>query len=341
MRVMSGLPQKSRVFVTGAEGFIGSHLVEKLLSDGRDVDAFVLYNSFSSTGWLSEMDERLPGNLNIHFGDIRDQQTIERALEGCDAIVHLASLITIPYSYIAPLSYFETNVKGTINLLSAARDQRVSRIVHVSTSEVYGSAQIIPIPETHQLVGQSPYSASKIGADQAAYSFYASFDLPVVTARPFNTFGPRQSGRAIIPSVMAQIISGQSEICIGDTSTTRDFNYVLDTVSGIISILDGENGNGEVFNVGSGFELRVSDVIEKIQSIAGVDIPIRVEQNRLRPSNSEVQRLCADNDKIRTFFGWSPHYAGGSGFDKALKETFEWLSTQRDMSEKYSKGLKI
>ena len=199
--------RREHVFVTGAEGFIGSHLVESLLSRGYKVNAFVLYNSFSATGWLTEIDDSLRENLTIYLGDVRDQQTVEAALQGCDSIVHLASLITIPYSYIAPVSYFETNVKGTINVLNAARNHNVRRIVHTSTSEVYGSAQIVPIPESHPLVGQSPYSASKIGRDDAAYSFDASFELPVVTARPFNTFSPRQSARAVIPTTMSQIIA--------------------------------------------------------------------------------------------------------------------------------------
>lgn len=333
--------RREHVFVTGAEGFIGSHLVESLLSRGCKVNAFVLYNSFSATGWLTEIDDSLRENLTIYLGDVRDQQTVEAALEGCDSIVHLASLITIPYSYIAPVSYFETNVKGTINVLNAAKNHNVRRIVHTSTSEVYGSAQIVPIPESHPLVGQSPYSASKIGADQAAYSFYASFDLPVVTARPFNTFGPRQSARAVIPTIMSQIIAGQTELQLGDTSTTRDFNYVSDTVNGIITLLEGDTGCGEVFNIGSGFEISIDNLLKKIENISGVNLQLNIDKNRLRPTNSEVQRLCADNTKIREQFGWSPEYAGEDGLERALKNTFEWLSARQDIAKTYSAGYKV
>ena len=332
---------REHVFVTGAEGFIGSHLVETLLSRGCKVNAFVLYNSFSATGWLTEIDDSLRENLTIYLGDVRDQQTVEAALQGCDSIVHLASLITIPYSYIAPVSYFETNVKGTINVLNAAKNHNVRRIVHTSTSEVYGSAQIVPIPESHPLVGQSPYSASKIGADQAAYSFYASFDLPIVTARPFNTFGPRQSARAVIPTIMSQIIAGQTELQLGDTSTTRDFNYVSDTVNGIITLLEGDTGCGEVFNIGSGFEISIDNLLKKIENISGVNLQLNIDKNRLRPTNSEVQRLCADNTKIREQFGWSPEYAGEDGLERALKNTFEWLSARQDIAKTYSAGYKV
>ena len=333
--------RREHVFVTGAEGFIGSHLVESLLSRGCKVNAFVLYNSFSATGWLTEIDDSLRENLTIYLGDVRDQQTVEAALQGCDSIVHLASLITIPYSYIAPVSYFETNVKGTINVLNAAKNHNVRRIVHTSTSEVYGSAQIVPIPESHPLVGQSPYSASKIGADQAAYSFYASFDLPIVTARPFNTFGPRQSARAVIPTIMSQIIAGQTELQLGDTSTTRDFNYVSDTVNGIITLLEGDTGCGEVFNIGSGFEISIDNLLKKIENISGVNLQLNIDKNRLRPTNSEVQRLCADNTKIREQFGWSSEYAGEDGLERALKNTFEWLSARQDIAKTYSAGYKV
>ena len=333
--------RRKHILVTGAEGFIGSHLVEALLSRGCRVNAFVLYNSFSSTGWLSEIDNKLLKNLNIYFGDVRDQQTIEVALQGCDSIVHLASLITIPYSYLAPTSYFETNVKGTINVLNAARNHNIERIVHTSTSEVYGTAQIVPIPESHPLVGQSPYSASKIGADQVAYSFFASFGLPVVTARPFNTFGPRQSARAVIPTIMSQIISGQTELQLGETSTTRDFNYIADTVNGITSLLEGDTGCGEAFNIGSGFEISIGQVMEEIENISGLKLQLKIDENRPRPANSEVQRLCADNMKIREKFGWSPKYAGKDGLVRALKKTFDWLSARQHIAKTNSDGYKV
>lgn len=333
--------RREHVFVTGAEGFIGSHIVETLLSKGCKVNAFVLYNSFSATGWLTEINDSLRKNLTIYFGDVRDQQTIEEALQGCDSIVHLASLITIPYSYTAPVSYFETNVKGTINVLNAARNQNIERIVHTSTSEVYGTAQIVPIPESHPLVGQSPYSASKIGADQVAYSFFTSFGLPIVTARPFNTFGPRQSARAVIPTIMSQIIAGQTELHLGDTSTTRDFNYVSDTVKGIITLLEGDTGCGEVFNIGSGFEISIGNLLKKIENISGINLQLNIDENRLRPANSEVQRLCANNNKICEKFGWKPDYAGENGLERALKKTFDWLSERQDIAKTYSAGYKV
>ena len=333
--------QRETVLVTGAEGFIGSHLVESLLRRGYKVHAMVLYNSFSSRGWLNEIDCELRRDLILFFGDIRDTQTIETAIKGCQSIVHLASLITIPYSYNAPTSYFDTNVRGTINVLQVARSSGVRRFIQVSTSEVYGSAQQIPISETHPLVGQSPYSASKIGADQAAYAFFASFGVPVVIARPFNTYGPRQSARAVIPAIMTQIIAGKKTVELGDTSTTRDFNYVNDTVEGLIALLESNKGAGEVFNIGSGYEISINDLVGCISSVAGVDIAVSVDEERLRPRNSEVQRLCADNTKIRNTVDWLPVFTGRDGLCKGLDQTFSWLSSNPNFSSYYAEHYNI
>lgn len=330
-------PNKRKKFlVTGAEGFIGSHLVERLLKLNYEVNALVLYNSFSNEGWLSEISVELREKLFIFFGDVRDFATVDAAMKGCDAAIHLASLITIPYSYKAPTSYFETNVIGTVNVLSSAKRYGVRRVVHTSTSEVYGSAQQIPISESHQLVGQSPYSASKIGADQAAYSFFTSFELPVVIARPFNTFGPRQSGRAIIPTIMSQILAGRTELNLGDTTTTRDFNYVTDTVNGLIMLAESNVGSGEVYNIGSGFEITIADLCEIIAGIAVREIAILNDEGRKRPPKSEVTRLCADNSKIANDIGWRPNFSGKEGLVRGLRSTFEWLANREDLVAKYS-----
>lgn len=330
-------PHKRKKFlVTGAEGFIGSHLVERLLKLNYEVNALVLYNSFSDEGWLSEISAEFKKKLFVFFGDVRDCATVDAAMEGCDAVIHLASLITIPYSYKAPISYFETNVIGTVNVLTSARKYDIKRIVHTSTSEVYGSAQKIPICEDHPLVGQSPYAASKIGADQAAYSFFASFEVPVVVARPFNTFGPRQSGRAIIPTIMSQILAGRTELNLGDTTTTRDFNYITDTVNGLIMLAESDVGSGEVYNIGSGFEITITDLCEIIAGIAAREIAILNDEGRRRPPKSEVNRLCADNSKIANEIGWRPNFSGKEGLVRGLRSTFEWLANREDLVAIYS-----
>lgn len=328
--------KRKKILVTGAEGFIGSHLVERLLRLNYEVNALVLYNSFSDEGWLSDISVDFKEKLFIFFGDIRDVTTVDAAMEGCDAVIHLASLITIPYSYKAPTSYFETNVIGTVNVLSSAKRNAVRRFVHTSTSEVYGSAQQIPIRESHPLVGQSPYSASKIGADQAAYSFFTSFELPIVIARPFNTFGPRQSGRAIIPTIMSQILAGRTELDLGDTTTTRDFNYVTDTVNGLIMLAESDVGSGEIYNIGSGFEITIADLCEIIAGIAVREITILNDEGRRRPPKSEVNRLCADNSKIANDIGWRPNFLGKEGLVRGLRSTFEWLANREDLVAKYS-----
>ncbi len=314
-----------KVLVTGADGFIGSHLVEALVTNGYDVRAFVLYNSFNSWGWLDHTPRHVRDSLDVFSGDIRDPHGVKTAMHGCDAVLHLAALIAIPYSYHSPDTYIDTNVKGTLNVLQAARELGIKRMVHTSTSEVYGTARFVPITEEHPLQGQSPYSASKIGADQLAYSFHASFDLPVVIARPFNTYGPRQSARAVIPTIITQIASGKDVLKLGAVSPTRDFNFVNDTVAGFIAALESEAGAGEVINFGSNYEISIGDTAQLIADVLGKPVEIHTDEARLRPRNSEVERLWADNHKAYRLFGWKPVYGGHEGFRKGIEETIEWF----------------
>jgi NAD dependent epimerase/dehydratase len=315
----------SKVLVTGADGFIGSHLTEALIHQGHSVRAFVLYNSFNSWGWLDRAPKRVRDNLDVFAGDIRDPHGVREAMKGCDAVLHLAALIAIPYSYHSPDTYVDTNVKGTLNVLQAARELGVRRVIHTSTSEVYGTARFVPITEEHPLRGQSPYSATKIAADQLAYSFYASFDLPVVIARPFNTYGPRQSARAVIPTIITQIASGQREIKLGAVSPTRDFNYVQDSVAGFVAALNSDQGVGEVVNFGSNFEISIGDTARLIAEAMNAEIDVVSDEARLRPRSSEVERLWADNSKAKRLFGWQPAYGGREGFKRGLAETAEWF----------------
>lgn len=315
-----------KILVTGADGFIGSHLTEALVKSGYEVKAFTLYNSFNSWGWLDECAPEIKGKFEVFSGDIRDPHGVYQAMKGCDAVFHLAALIAIPYSYHSPDTYVDVNVKGTLNILQAARDLGVGRIIHTSTSEVYGSAKFVPITENHPLQGQSPYSATKIAADQLAYSFYTSFGLPVVTIRPFNTYGPRQSARAVIPTIITQIANGGRVIKLGAISPTRDFNYVTDTVSGFIAAMNSSNGLGEVVNLGSNFEISVGDTAQLISEVMNVDIEIIADEVRMRPENSEVDRLWADNNKAIQLFGWKPAYGGLEGFKRGLTETAQWFS---------------
>ena len=316
---------KNKILVTGADGFIGSHLTETLVRAGYEVKAFVLYNSFNSWGWLDHCAADVKGKFEVFAGDIRDPHGVKEAMKGCDAVLHLAALIAIPYSYHSPDTYVDTNIKGTLNVLQASRELGVRRVVHTSTSEVYGSARFVPITEEHPLQGQSPYSATKIAADQLAYSFYASFHLPVVVARPFNTYGPRQSARAVIPTIITQIASGKKEIKLGAVSPTRDFNFVKDTVAGFIAVLESDKGCGEVINFGSNFEISVGDTAALIAEVMKADIEILTDEVRLRPTHSEVERLWADNSKARELFGWAPKYAELDGFKRGLAETVEWI----------------
>lgn len=326
------------ILITGADGFIGSHLTEALVRQGRKVRAFVQYNSFNSWGWLDHCGADVAGQFEVFSGDIRDPNGVKEAMKGCDEVLHLAALIAIPFSYHSPDTYVDTNVKGTLNVLQAARSCGVRRLIHTSTSEVYGTARFVPITEEHPLQGQSPYSASKIAADQLAFSFYASFDLPVVIARPFNTYGPRQSARAVIPTIITQIASGQRQLKLGALSPTRDFNYVQDTVAAFIAALDADNGLGEVVNFGSNFEVSIGDTAELIATIMGVEMDIVADEVRLRPGKSEVERLWADNAKARSLFGWAPAYAGLEGFKRGLGETIDWFVLKQNLRS-YKAGI--
>jgi dTDP-glucose 4,6-dehydratase len=328
----------SKVLVTGADGFIGSHLTEALVRRGYSVRAMVQYNSFNSWGWLDYCSDEVSGNFETFSGDIRDPNGVREAMKGCDTVLHLAALIAIPFSYHSPDSYVDTNVKGTLNVLQAARQAGVKRVVHTSTSEVYGTALFVPITEDHPLQGQSPYSATKIAADQLAYSFYTSFELPVVTVRPFNTYGPRQSARAVIPSIITQIASGVREIRLGAVSPTRDFTYVEDTVSGFISAMEAGTGNGEVVNLGSNFEIAIGDTAFLIAEVMGADIEIINDVARLRPEKSEVERLWADNAKAKDLFQWQPQYGGLEGFTRGLQECVKWYSEAENLG-KYKVGM--
>lgn len=320
-----------KILITGADGFIGSHLTEALIALGHDVRAFVMYNSFNSWGWLDQVDKAVEGAIDVFPGDIRDPHGVYEAMKGCDVVMHLAALIAIPYSYHSPDTYIDTNIKGTLNILQAARRLNVSRVIHTSTSEVYGTAKYVPINELHPLRGQSPYSASKIGADQLAYSFFSSFDLPLVTIRPFNTYGPRQSARAVIPTIITQIASGARIIKLGATSPTRDFSFVRDTVAGFIAALSSSKGCGEVVNLGSGFEISIGDTANLIAEVMNVEIEIICDEMRLRPDGSEVERLWSDNNKAKEIFGWAPNYVGYDGFRDGLKETVEWFSCNNNL----------
>lgn len=313
------------VLVTGADGFIGSHLVERLLSRGVNVRALCLYNSFNHAGWLEETRKKNLANLEIIFGDIRDPEFVGNTIIGCNVVFHLAALIAIPYSYLAPSSYIDTNVVGTLNVLNACLRHGVRKVIHTSTSEVYGSAQYVPIDEGHVLNAQSPYAASKIGADQLALSYQKSFDLPVVVARPFNTFGPRQSARAVIPTVISQLASSSSTIKLGSLLPTREFNYIDDTVSGFCALASGEEGIGHVFNIGNNTEISIGDLVLLIQNLMGTDKKVETEDSRVRPVQSEVMRLRSDPTKINTVFGWNAKYAGVDGLAEGLRPTIKWF----------------
>jgi dTDP-glucose 4,6-dehydratase len=315
----------NKILVTGADGFIGSHLTEHLVRAGYDVRAFVLYNSFNSWGWLDHCDEDVKGKFEVFAGDIRDAHGVRTAVKGCEAILHLAALIAIPYSYHSPDTYVDTNVKGTLNVVQAARDLGVAKVIHTSTSEVYGTARFVPITEEHPLQGQSPYSASKIGADQIAMSFYSSFGTPVAVVRPFNTYGPRQSARAVIPTIITQIANGKRQIQLGSMHPTRDFNFVADTVSGFLAALNSGRCIGEVINIGSNFEISIGDTAHAIADVMGVEIDIVTDEERLRPQRSEVERLWACNNKARELLCWQPQYGGIEGFRRGLSKTVEWF----------------
>jgi dTDP-glucose 4,6-dehydratase len=321
------LISNSPILVTGADGFIGSHVVEELHAQGARVRAFVMYNSFNSWGWLDRLQAARRGEIEVVAGDVRDGDCVRQAMRGCGGVLHLAALIAIPFSYVAPEAYVDTNVKGTLNVLAAARDLDVERVVHTSTSEVYGTAQLVPIAETHPLNAQSPYAASKIGADQMAMAFHDSFATPVTIVRPFNTYGPRQSARAVVPTIITQLLSGARAVRLGALHPTRDLSFVRDTALGLVAGLaaPAERVLGEVINLGSGFEISIGDLAHEIAAAAGVPLAIESEEERLRPAKSEVERLLSDNRKAESLLGWRPRYGGIDGLRRGLSETIAWF----------------
>lgn len=317
---------EKKVLVTGADGFIGSHLTEELVKRGYDVKAFVYYNSFNTWGWLDTLPQEIMEHIEIFSGDIRDPNGVRTAIKNIDMIFHLAALIAIPFSYHSPDSYVDTNIKGTLNVLQAARDSSISRVLITSTSEVYGTAQYVPIDEKHPYQGQSPYSATKIGADRLAESFYRSFDLPVSIVRPFNTYGPRQSARAVIPTIITQLLAGREEIKLGSLTPTRDFNYVKDTANGFIAIAESDRTIGEEINIATQREISIGALAKEIISQINPEAKIICEEERLRPEKSEVNRLLGDNTKIRELTDWKMQYT----FEEGISETISWIKNNMD-----------
>jgi dTDP-glucose 4,6-dehydratase len=315
-----------KVLVTGSEGFIGSHLTEKLLELGADVRAFVLYNSLNNWGWIDTFQPAQKKQVEIFTGDIRDPNGMREAMKGVDIVFHLAALIAIPFSYHSPDSYVDTNIKGTLNILQAARDLGTNRVLLTSTSEVYGTAQYVPIDEKHPLQGQSPYSATKIGADKIAESFYKSFGMPITIVRPFNTYGPRQSARAVIPTIITQLLSGKEEIKLGSLTPTRDFNYVKDTVQGFIEIAKEQKTIGEEINIATQHEISIGELTQELINQINPNAKIICDEQRLRPEKSEVNRLLGSNEKIKCLTDWEPNYTLKAG----LAETIEWLRNNLD-----------
>lgn len=322
---------KPKILVTGADGFIGSHLVEALVERGYPVKAFVLYNSFNNWGWLDTVSPEILANVEIFSGDVRDPFGVKTAMQGCEAVLHLAALIAIPYSYHSPDTYVDTNIKGTLHILQAARELGLHKVIHTSTSEVYGTARFVPITEEHPLQGQSPYSATKIAADQLAFSYYTSFNVPVTIIRPFNTYGPRQSARAVIPTIITQIANGQRTLKLGALHPTRDFNFVKDTVNGFIAALESAQGAGEVINLGSNYEISIGDTVKLIAEVMNAAVEITEESARLRPEKSEVERLWADNRKAKQLLNWQPEYATREGFKRGLQQTADWFTQAHNL----------
>ena len=319
--------KKKNILITGADGFIGSHLTELMVREGFNVTALSMYNSFNDWGWLEKVECK--NDIEIISGDIRDPDFCKKITKGKDIVFHLAALIGIPYSYLAPQSYVDTNIKGTMNICQAALDNEIEQMIHTSTSEVYGTANYVPIDEKHPTQAQSPYSASKISADAMAMSFYNSFELPLVIARPFNTYGPRQSSRAIIPTIITQIANGLSKIDLGDLTPTRDFNFVSDTCNGFLLLSGCEKANGEIVNIGSNTEISIGDLVYKIKTLMGSDIEIQTDPKRIRPKNSEVFRLVCDNQKINELVSYKPSIA----IDEGLKKTIDWLLIPENLNK--------
>jgi len=320
-----------KILVTGADGFIGSHVVETLVKIGHEVRAFVLYNSFNSWGWLDDSDKSVRESIDVFAGDIRDPHGVDNAVSGQEVILNLAALIAIPYSYHSPDTYIDTNIKGTLNILQAARRHEVSRVIQTSTSEVYGTAQYIPIDEKHPLHPQSPYAASKVGADQLALSFHASFKTPVGVLRPFNTYGPRQSARAVIPTIISQLATGR-EVKLGSLSPTRDFSFVQDTANGFLAAAMSDAIVGQTVNLGSGFEISIQETAETIAKLMNVELKLANDEQRVRPESSEVERLHASIQKAKEVLGWQPQLKGLEGFKAGLKQTIDWFSNPTNLA---------
>lgn len=318
-----------KVLITGADGFIGSHLTETLLEEGYDVKAFTYYNSFNSWGWLDTLSKDKLKEIEVFTGDIRDPNGVREAMKGVDQVFHLAALIAIPFSYHSPDSYVDTNIKGTLNVLQAARDLETERILVTSTSEVYGTAQYVPIDELHPYQGQSPYSATKIGADRLAESFYRSFNMPISIVRPFNTYGPRQSARAVIPTIITQLLSGETEIKLGSLTPTRDFNFVKDTARGFIEIAKSDRTIGEEINIATQDEISIGRLAEEMIRQINPNAKIVCDDQRLRPDKSEVNRLLGSNEKIKKLTNWSPSYT----FEEGIRETIEWFRKPENLAK--------
>lgn len=319
---------KGKILVTGADGFIGSHLVEELIDKGCKIKAFVYYNSFNSWGWLDTIPEEKKSKIEIFSGDIRDPNAVRTAMKDCEMVFHLAALIAIPYSYYSPDSYVDTNIKGTLNILQATKDLDIKKLLVTSTSEVYGTAQYVPINEKHPKQGQSPYSATKIAADFLAESFYRSFDLPITIVRPFNTYGPRQSARAVIPTIITQLLNGKTEIRLGATHPTRDLVYVKDTVNGFIEIAKSDKVIGEEINIATQSENSIGDLAQTLINLINPKAKIITDIQRLRPPKSEVERLLGDNSKIIKLTNWKPKYS----LEEGLKETIKWFSVKENLA---------
>ncbi len=332
---------KGKVLVTGAGGFIGSHLVEALVRGGAEVRALVHYNALGSRGWLDRAAADVQGRFEVVAGDVRDPYGVRRAMEGRGTVFHLAALIGIPYSYHSPAGYVDTNVKGTLNVVEAARDLGVERLVHTSTSEVYGTARSVPITEDHPLQGQSPYSASKIGADQLALSYHRSFGTPVAVLRPFNTYGPRQSARAVIPAIITQLAAGERTLRLGNLRPTRDFLFVADTVRAFLAAAGSAEAVGEVVHAGSGFEISIGDLARRIAELMDAAVEIASDEERVRPEKSEVERLWADAARARELLGWTPEYGGEEGLRRGLEATIDWFTAADNLSRYRHGGYQI
>ncbi len=331
----------AKILVTGADGFIGSHLVELLVRAGHPVRAFVFYNAFDARGWLDHVDPRVRQAIEVFPGDVRDPHGVRAAMQGCGVVLHLAALIGIPYSYSAPDNYVETNIKGTLNVLQAARELGVERVVHTSTSEIYGTAQSVPITEEHRVHPQSPYAATKAGADQLALSFHASFGTPVTVVRPFNTYGPRQSTRAVIPTVIAQIGANARQIDLGSLHPTRDFCFVRDTVRAFAAAIGAGQAVGEVVNVATGHEISIGELARLIAELMGSEIEIVQDARRTRPAASEVERLCGANGKAARLLGWTPEFAGRDGLRRGLAETIAWFREPANLARYHSRNYSL